>query len=186
VKIDPDTGLLSEARQLPSPNCDERPAGCELSLVVVHGISLPPGQYGGSGIDRFFTNSLDTNAHPYFAEIADLQVSSHLLIRRDGETVQYVPFHKRAWHAGASSYHGRVACNDFSIGIEMEGQDDEPYTEQQYAVLANVITVLNDSYPALSIDRLVGHSDISPQRKTDPGSAFDWLYLRRKLAALVS
>lgn len=178
MRIDPDTNLLIEARQVPSPNCDERPAECDLSLIVVHGISLPPGQYGGPEIDRFFTNTLDAAAHPYFAEIAGLRVSSHLLIRRDGEAVQYVPFGKRAWHAGASDYQGRVACNDFSIGIELEGQDDEPYTELQYEILAAVILAMVAAYPGLSIDRLVGHCDISPQRKSDPGPAFDWQRLR--------
>jgi AmpD protein len=173
---------LIGARQVPSPNCDERPEGCEISLVVVHGMSLPPGQYGGPEIDRFFTNTLDADAHPYFAQIAALRVSSHLLIRRDGELVQYVPFRKRAWHAGDSCYQGRMACNDFSIGIELEGQDDEPYSDAQYEVLADVVKVLIGTFPGLSADSLAGHCDISPQRKTDPGPAFDWARLQQQLA----
>ena len=173
---------MIDARQVPSPNCDERPEGCEISLLVVHGMSLPPGQYGGPEIDRFFTNTLDAAAHPYFAQISDLRVSSHLLIRRDGEIVQYVPFRKRAWHAGDSCYRGRMACNDFSIGIELEGQDDEPYTDVQYEVLAGVVKALIEAFPGLSANTLVGHCDISPQRKTDPGPAFDWQRLRLRLA----
>jgi AmpD protein len=182
VKIDLDRDQLMEARQVVSPNCDERPEGCEISLVVVHGISLPPGEYGGPEIDRFFTNTLDAGAHPYFAEIAGMKVSSHLLVRRDGEVVQYVPFRKRAWHAGDSCYRGRAACNDFSIGIELEGQDDEPYTDTQYEVLASVVRVLIETYPGLSANNLAGHCDIAPQRKTDPGPAFDWQRFQRQLA----
>ena len=172
---------MLDARQVPSPNCDDRPDGGEISLLVVHGISLPPGQYGGSEIDRFFTNTLDAGAHPYFKQIAGLKVSSHLLIRRDGEVVQYVPFQKRAWHAGESNYQGRVACNDFSIGIELEGLDDVPYTDVQYAVLAAVVKALVDAYPGLSANCLTGHCDIAPQRKTDPGPAFDWDRLRQQV-----
>lgn len=182
MKIDACRDCLIGVRQVPSPNCDERPEGSEISLVVVHGMSLPPGQYGGPEIDRFFTNTLDADAHPYFAQISGLRVSSHLLIRRDGELVQYVPFRKRAWHAGDSCYQGRFACNDFSIGIELEGQDDEPYSDVQYEVLADVIRVLIDAFPGLSTDSLAGHCDISPQRKTDPGPAFDWVRLQQQLA----
>ena len=177
---------MLDARQVPSPNFDERPPGCEISLVVIHGISLPPGVYGGDEIDRFFTNTLDPDAHPYFAGIAHLQVSSHLLVRRDGEVVQYVPFHKRAWHAGESEFDGRCACNDFSLGIELEGQDEEPYTAMQYESLAAVIHGLIGAFPALSAARLVGHCDIAPQRKTDPGPAIDWALLRQHLAASVA
>lgn len=182
MRIDSSRDYLLDARQVPSPNCDDRPDGCEISLLVVHGISLPPGRYGGSEIDRFFTNTLDAGAHPYFEQIADLRVSSHLLVRRDGEVVQYVPFQKRAWHAGESDYQGRAACNDFSIGIELEGLDDVPYTDVQYVVLATVVKDLTDSFPGLSANCLVGHCDIAPQRKTDPGPAFDWDRLRRQLA----
>lgn len=182
MRIDASRDCLIDARQVPSPNCDERPEGCGISLVVVHGMSLPPGQYGGPEIDHFFTNTLDAAAHPYFAEISKLRVSSHLLIRRDGEIVQYVPFRKRAWHAGDSCYRGRVACNDFSIGIELEGQDEEPYTDVQYEVLAGVLKILIDAFPELSTSTLAGHCDISPLRKTDPGPAFDWQRLRLRLA----
>jgi len=176
--IDTDRGLLELARQLPSPNCDERPQGVEPDLIVVHGISLPPGEFGGPWIDRLFTNVLPPDVHPYFAAVADLRVSSHLLIRRSGEIVQYVPFQLRAWHAGASSWAGRERCNDFSIGIELEGADHSPYESAQYAMLARVIAVLCRSYPRLTPDRVVGHSDIAPGRKSDPGPAFDWPRLR--------
>ena len=173
---------MLDARQVPSPNCDDRPPGYEIDLIVIHGISLPPGEYGGPEIDRLFTNSLDVDAHPYFSEIAHLKVSSHLLIRREGEVVQYVPFRKRAWHAGESNFEGRSACNDFSIGVELEGQDDEAYTTSQYACLADVIDALVKFFPGVSAQRLVGHCDIAPQRKTDPGPAFDWHLLQQKLA----
>ncbi|MGH6609566.1 MAG: 1,6-anhydro-N-acetylmuramyl-L-alanine amidase AmpD [Burkholderiaceae bacterium] len=179
--VDPVSGLLATARQVSSPNQDERPAGLPPELIVVHGISLPPGEFGGPWIDRLFTNSLPCDAHPYFAEIADLKVSSHLLIRRDGEIVQYVPFHLRAWHAGPSSYCGRDRCNDFSIGIELEGTDGSAYEPAQYRVLSESILALCDAYPSLSIDRVVGHSDIAPGRKTDPGLSFDWPRLRTLL-----
>ena len=147
-----------------------------MSLVVVHGISLPPGEFGGPWIDALFTNALDASAHPYFAEIAALNVSSHLLIRRDGEIVQYVPFDLRAWHAGRSHYQGRDNCNDFSIGIELEGTDDVPYGDAQYRQLADVITVINERYPA-TFGHQAGHSDIAPGRKTDPGPVFGWARL---------
>lgn len=174
VKIDSQGERLVDARQLPSPNCDERPADCEISLIVVHGISLPPGEYGGPHIDELFTNRLDPGAHPYFEKMAHLRVSSHLLVCRDGEVVQYVPFTQRAWHAGQSSYQGRSACNDFSIGIELEGQDSEAYTETQYQSLAAIVQALIGFFPGLSRECIVGHCDISPGRKTDPGPAFDW------------
>ncbi|MEY2920898.1 MAG: hypothetical protein RL261_2203 [Pseudomonadota bacterium] len=176
--IDTDRGLLELARQEPSPNCDERPHGVELDLIVVHGISLPPGEFGGPWIDQLFTNALPPDGHPYFAEVAGLRVSSHLLIRRSGEIVQYVPFQRRAWHAGVSSWAGRERCNDYSIGIELEGADHSPYESTQYAMLARVIAVLCRSYPLLTPDRVVGHSDIAPGRKSDPGPAFDWPRLR--------
>jgi AmpD protein len=181
VNIDATGNYLLDARQLVSPNCDERPPGAVIDLVVVHGISLPPGEYGGSWIDQLFTNRLDPDAHPYFAEIAHLRVSSHLLIRRDGELVQYVPFHRRAWHAGQSCYRDRQACNDFSIGIELEGQDEDPYAPVQYAQLAQVVQALMSRHPGLTVDSITGHCDISPGRKTDPGPAFDWLALRQQL-----
>lgn len=176
--VDVASGLLQQARQLASPNCDERPDESDLSLIVIHGISLPPGEYGGPWIDALFTNTLDAEAHPYFAEIHQLRVSSHLLVRRDGEVVQYVPFHRRAWHAGASSYEGRERCNDYSVGIELEGTDDSPYETIQYRRLAEIIIALEQAYPGLSRQRLTGHSDIAPGRKNDPGPAFDWQCLR--------
>ncbi|MEA2094933.1 MAG: 1,6-anhydro-N-acetylmuramyl-L-alanine amidase AmpD [Pseudomonadota bacterium] len=181
MNIDPSGEKLLEARQLPSPNCDERPDSGDISLIVIHGISLPPGQYGGCWIDDLFTNRLDPDAHPYFAAMAGLRVSSHLLIRRDGEMVQYVPFTHRAWHAGDSCHDGRNACNDFSIGIELEGQDDEPYTAVQYNRLTAIIQLLVHTFPGLSYDRITGHCDIAPGRKTDPGPAFDWQTLNEKL-----
>ena len=183
ISIDVDTGLIREARQVPSPNQDDRPTDCEPELVVIHGISLPPGEFGGSWIDQFFTNDLDPNQHPYFAEIADLKVSTHLLIRRDVELVQYVPLTKRAWHAGESDFHGRPNCNDFSIGVELEGADDVPYTEIQYSVLAATIQALRNTWPSLAAAPVVGHCDIAPQRKTDPGPSFDWSRFETLLAA---
>jgi N-acetyl-anhydromuramoyl-L-alanine amidase len=180
--IDAATGWLQPARWLPSPNCDDRPAGTEPDLIVVHGISLPPGEFGGPWIDRLFTNTLPPEAHPYFATIVDLRVSAHLLLRRDGEIVQYVPFHRRAWHAGVSSWAGRERCNDYSIGIELEGADHLPYESAQYAMLARVIALLCRAYSRISPDRVVGHSDVAPGRKSDPGLAFDWPRLRSLVA----
>lgn len=180
--IDTVTGLIATARQVPSPNCDERPADMAPELIVIHGISLPPGEFGGPWIDALFTNTLDPAAHPYFQEIHQLRVSSHLLIRRDGELVQYVPLHRRAWHAGVSSHCGRERCNDFSIGIELEGTDELPYTPVQYQMLGTVIAALRAAYPALAAGQIAGHSDIAPGRKTDPGPCFDWPRLYALLA----
>jgi len=174
LHVDAAGGLLLEARQQPSPNCDERPAEVQPDLIVIHGISLPPGEFGGPWIDALFTNTLDPAAHPYFQDIHQLRVSSHLLIRRDGELVQYVPFHRRAWHAGVSSHCGRECCNDFSIGIELEGSDDLPYEPVQYQRLGAVIAALRAAYPSLAFGQIAGHSDIAPGRKTDPGPCFDW------------
>ena len=182
MQLTEDGDWLVGVRRVLSPNCDERPGSGEISLVVVHGISLPPGEYGGPWIDDFFTNRLAVDAHPYFAEIEGLRVSSHLLIRRDGELVQYVPFTRRAWHAGKSCYRSREACNDFSIGIELEGQDDTPYESAQYRALADAILALRAFYPAIGEQDIVGHADIAPGRKTDPGPAFDWAHLRSLLA----
>jgi AmpD protein len=181
MRIDPETGLLEGARQVPSPNQDARPEGVEPELVVVHGISLPPGELGGPWIDHLFTNRLDPEAHPYFREVADLRVSAHLLIRRDGELVQYVPFHRRAWHAGVSRWREREAVNDFSVGIELEGTDERPYEEPQYRRLAEAVRALADAYPRITPDRVTAHSEIAPVRKTDPGPAFDWGRLRELL-----
>jgi len=175
-------GLLVEARQQPSPNCDERPD--DVSLLIVHGISLPPGEFGGPWIDALFTNTLNPEAHEYFAKIQHLRVSSHILIRRDGELVQYVPFDKRAWHAGESTFKERSCCNDFSIGIELEGTDDKAYTDSQYQQLAMVIAELQAIYPAISRENIVGHCDVAPGRKTDPGAAFDWSRLQQDLSTL--
>lgn len=181
MRIDPETGLLEGARHVPSPNQDARPEGAEPELVVVHGISLPPGELGGPWIDHLFTNRLDPEAHPYFREIADLRVAAHVLIRRDGELVQYVPFDRRAWHAGVSRWRGREAVNDFSVGIELEGTDDSPYEPVQYRRLAELVRALAATYPGITPDRLAGHSDVAPDRKTDPGPAFDWGRLRKLL-----
>jgi AmpD protein len=178
ARLDAGTGLLKWARQVPSPNCDDRPPGMLPDLIVVHGISLPPGEFHGPWIDLLFTNALPRDEHPYFATVADLRVSAHLLIRRTGEVVQYVPFHRRAWHAGASSWQGRERCNDFSIGIELEGTDHTPYESTQYAMLARVIAELCRAYPSLSPGRIVGHSDVAPGRKSDPGLSFEWPRLR--------
>jgi len=172
-------GYANLARQVRSPNHDARPAGTVITLIVVHGISLPPGEYGGDGIARLFTNRLDPRAHPYYAAIAGMQVSAHFLIRRDGELIQFVGCLGRAWHAGASAWQGRERCNDFSIGIELEGTDDNAYAAAQYTMLARLIRVLRRTFP---IDDIVGHADIAPGRKTDPGPAFDWARLRRLLA----
>jgi N-acetyl-anhydromuramoyl-L-alanine amidase len=168
-----DNGWLNGVRRILSPNHDERPAGTTIDLLVIHGISLPPGEFGGGWIDALFGNCLDSSAHPYFREIDGLKVSSHLLIYRTGEICQFVPFHLRAWHAGESCYEGRSCCNDFSIGIELEGCDDMPYEDKQYSALATVIKVLMSYYPEITPQRIAGHSDISPGRKTDPGESFD-------------
>jgi AmpD protein len=183
LQVDLESGLMQSTRQVASPNCDARPSGVEAELIVVHGISLPPGEFGGPWIDRLFTNSLPPDMHPYFAEIRELRVSAHMVVARDGGLTQYVRFTDRAWHAGESRYNGRVACNDFSIGVELEGVDTIAYEAAQYDTLAEVVAALCDAYPRLSPDRLVGHSDISPGRKTDPGPAFDWERAHRCIAA---
>lgn len=167
-------GWLTGAKHCPSPNYGERPLGAEVSLLVIHNISLPAGQFGGSYIRDLFCNSLDCDAHPDFADLFGLQVSAHLLISRDGELCQFVSFEHRAWHAGVSEFQGSVNCNDFSVGIELEGADDIPYTEEQYQSLACVTKILQSYYPLITSERIVGHSDIAPGRKTDPGDAFDW------------
>jgi N-acetyl-anhydromuramoyl-L-alanine amidase len=182
VIIDSATGWIDGARRVASPNCDERPRGTKLSLIVVHGISLPPGRFGNGWIDRFFCNDLPAAADPYFATICSATVSAHVLISRDGVITQYVPFTSRAWHAGQSCYRGRSACNDFSVGIELEGTDELPYAREQYVALATVIEALRRSYASLRRAEIVGHSDIAPGRKTDPGPAFDWARFRRLLA----
>ena len=175
---------LLGARFCASPNHNARPAGCTIDLVVLHNISLPPGEYGTGCVARFFQNGLDPAEHPYFATIAGLEVSAHLLIERSGAVVQFVPFDRRAWHAGQSCWQGRSNCNDFSIGIELEGTDQQPYSDAQYAVLAEVIAILQRHYPGITPERIVGHSDIAPGRKTDPGPAFDWPRLRAQLPSV--
>jgi AmpD protein len=184
LKVEPATGLLVGVRQVLSPHFDARPSNVVPELIVVHGISLPPGEFGGPWIDQLFTGNLPPDAHPYFRQVAapGRRVSAHVLIRRDGQIIQYVPFGARAWHAGQSEYRGRAACNDFSIGIELEGADDIPYTDAQYDQLARVVQALLDAYPMLSATHITGHSDIAPGRKTDPGPAFDWSRFRRLIA----
>lgn len=182
-EVDKTTGLMRGVRYAPSPHCDERPAGSAVDLLVIHGISLPPGEFGGPWIEQLFLGTLPVDAHPYFAGIAALKVAAHLFIRRDGELLQFVPFHKRAWHAGASSFRGRNACNDFSIGVELEGADDVAYAPAQYQRLAAVTTELMRAFPGITPSRIVGHSDVAPGRKTDPGPAFDWARYRDILAS---
>jgi AmpD protein len=181
--VSPGAGLLRPAMQCPSPNQDERPPGALPELIIIHGISLPPGEYGGPHIESLFTNCLDWQSHPYFQEIEGMQVSAHLLIRRTGEVIQFVPFKRRAWHAGESSFMGRSCCNDFSIGIELEGTDDTPYADEQYDRLTAVVLAIIDAYPRISTRRIAGHCDVAPGRKTDPGPAFDWLRLYDGLGA---
>ncbi len=167
-------GWLVTARRVPSPNRSPRPGNGEVSLLVVHNISLPPGCFGGGYVEQLFCNRLNPDEHPYFAEIASLEVSAHLFIERQGQVTQFVPFTERAWHAGHSSFAGRDNCNDYSIGIELEGTDDTAYTEAQYQALAAVTRHLMTVYPGLNRARLVGHCDVAPGRKTDPGASFDW------------
>jgi len=178
MKIDPD-GLLPQARYIASPNCDERPPGEAITLLVLHSISLPPGQYGGDAIERLFTNRLDPAAHPYFRDIAALKLSSHFLVRRDGELLQFVPVQRRAWHAGASCWRGRSRCNDFSIGVELEGVEESAFEAAQYERLAPLVRALR---VALPLNDIAAHSDVAPDRKTDPGAHFDWARLLADLA----
>lgn len=166
-----DSGWLPGARRIPSPNCDERPAGEVVRLVVIHAISLPPGEFGGPGIIDLFTNDLDPAAHPYYSGIQALRVSSHFLVRRDGELIQFASCARRAWHAGVSSWMGSMGCNDFSIGIELEGCDQLAFEDAQYLALNRLLVELRRRYP---IEAMAGHSDIAPGRKTDPGPCFDW------------
>jgi N-acetyl-anhydromuramoyl-L-alanine amidase len=164
-------GRVDAARYVASPNCDERPEGVSITLLVIHNISLPPGEFGGDAVERLFTNELDPAAHHYYRKLEGVRVSAHFLIRRTGELVQFVPCPKRAWHAGESVWRGRERCNDFSIGIELEGADEVPYAESQYRQLALLARALRSAYP---ISDIAGHSDIAPARKTDPGPGFDW------------
>lgn len=178
-----ESGILQSSILRLSPNCDDRPDAEDICGIVLHNISLPPGEFGGRYIDDLFLNQLNPEAHPYFQQIADLHVSSHLLIRRDGEVVQFVPFHKRAWHAGESQWQGRTRCNDFTIGIELEGDDENPFTDRQYQQLTQCVHALALHYPGLSLDRITGHEHIAPGRKTDPGPFFDWTRLQDMLAS---
>lgn len=164
-------GVAPEAHQIASPNCDERPGGCVIDLIVIHNISLPPGEFGGDGVIELFTNRLNPEAHPYYREIHHLKVSAHFFIRRNGELIQFVPCDKRAWHAGVSQWQGRERCNDFSIGIELEGDDETIFEEAQYATLNALLAALREVYPVAAV---TGHSDVAPGRKTDPGPCFDW------------
>ena len=177
-------GWLAGARPQPTDNADQRPQGEPISLLVLHNISLPPGEFGGESIEAFFCNRLDCSSHPWFERLRDLRVSAHLLIRRDGEVVQFVPFQDRAWHAGRSTFEGKPECNDYSIGIELEGTDDEPYTTEQYRCLIEVTRSLMTAYPLITPDRIVGHEHVAPERKTDPGAAFDWAYFLDHLTVM--
>ena len=172
--------FLEKAKICLSPNSSDRKSN-EVSLLVIHNISLPPGNYGGDHIEKFFTNQLDHQEHPYFQDIVDLKVSSHLLIKRDGSITQFVPFNKKAWHAGISIFRGREDCNEFSIGIELEGTDESKYEKEQYESLISVTKELMSFFPDIKKDTIVGHSDIAPDRKTDPGKSFDWNYFRSNL-----
>lgn len=176
------SGWLQDARRILSPNWDSRPTGVSVNLLVVHCISLPPGRFGGPWIELLFQNRLNPEAHPYFSRIADLRVSSHLLIRRDGELIQFVSLEHRAWHAGVSCFQGRERCNDFSVGVELEGADDTPYEAAQYQVMASTTREIRERYPDITLERIVGHSDIAPGRKTDPGPAFDWKRFRKLIS----
>jgi len=181
MKVDTGTHLLSGVRQVLSPYFNSRPPQVLPELLVIHGISLPPGEFGGPWIDLLFTGSLPWGEHPYFRQIEGLKASAHVVIRRDGRLTQYVPFSERAWHAGVSEYRTRGNCNDFSIGIELEGADETPYTDAQYEALTGLVVVLLEAYPSLSPEHIAGHSDVAPGRKTDPGPAFDWVRLRTAL-----
>jgi N-acetyl-anhydromuramoyl-L-alanine amidase len=186
LTVDIGSGFLTGAARIDSPNQDQRPPGAALDLIVIHGISLPPGEYGGAWVEALFTNTLPPERHPYFRSIDGLRVSAHLYIRRDGQIVQFVPFHARAWHAGASVWQHRLACNDYSVGIELEGCDEEPYESAQYGALLAVIDALERAYSSLRGAPIVGHSDIAPGRKTDPGPHFDWERLRLRRLGLAT
>lgn len=181
MQVNPVTGWLSNVEHRPSAHFSARPAGVDISLLVIHNISLPPGQFGTGHIQQFFLGSLDVNAHPYFDQIADLRVSAHFLIERDGKITQFVSCLDRAWHAGKSCFAGRDNCNDFSVGVELEGTDDQSYTQQQYVSLIAVTQALRAAFPSIAPERITGHEHIAPGRKTDPGPYFDWAYYRTQL-----
>lgn len=178
MHLDLETGIVDAARFECSPNCDLRPGGAVVDTLVIHSISLPPGQYEGCFVEDFFCNRLDPAGHDYFAAIQGLEVSAHFFIRRDGELLQFVPTHQRAWHAGRSNLYGRERVNDFSLGIELEGSDDQPFADVQYEVLAELTRCLMRAYPQINAKHIVGHEHIAPGRKTDPGPAFDWARYR--------
>lgn len=173
--------ILTQAEYYPTTHCDDRPDGCLVSLLVIHNISLPPNEFGNDYIKYFFTGQLDPSIHPYFQQIYQMRVSAHCLIKRTGEIIQFVPFDKRAWHAGVSSFQGINRCNDYSIGIELEGADHIPYTEQQYDTLLDVTRCIMQHYPQISLGRIVGHNDIAPGRKSDPGVSFNWAKYRQNI-----
>jgi AmpD protein len=183
MTLDPLSGRVDGVRYVPSPNFDDRPPGMIPEVMVIHAISLPPGEFGGPGIEQLFCNCLDPAGHPYYAEISGLEVSAHFLVCRSGEIVQFVPVHKRAWHAGKSWIEGRERVNDFSIGIELEGADDQPFEAVQYRSLEALSRLLMQAFPAITPDRIYGHSDIAPGRKTDPGPYFEWARYRTALAS---
>lgn len=183
MKLAPNLHVLDGVRFVESPNHSERPQTCNIDLLVIHNISLPPGEFGTGCVEELFCNQLDCSAHPYFEQLRELQVSAHLLIDRAGAITQFVPFDRKAWHAGVSSFRGRENCNEFSIGIELEGTDTTEFTEQQYDALIAVSRLLMEAYPELTVDRIVGHSDIAPDRKTDPGPCFDWALYRSGLTS---
>jgi AmpD protein len=174
MEVNPESGVLRGVRFVRSPNCDARPAGTAIEVLIIHAISLPPRHFGGGAIEQLFCNKLDPNEHPYYQQICDLKVSAHLLIRRDGEIIQFVPFHLRAWHAGKSFCEGRERVNDFSVGIEIEGSDEDPFEPLQYATLQEVTRAMMRAYPRITGKRIYGHSDVAPGRKIDPGPHFDW------------
>ena len=177
------TGRVTGATWVPSPNFDHRPVGARVNALVIHGISLPPGEYGGGEIEGFFCNRLDHDAHPYFDRIRGMRVSAHFLIKRDGQLLQFVSTLERAWHAGRSALEGVSGVNDFSIGVELEGTDEDEYTDAQYRDLARLARTLLEAYPEIDSGRIVGHCDVAPDRKTDPGPHFDWPRLRRDIGA---
>jgi len=184
MQVNRSTGRLEGVTYLASPNCNARPAGCQPELVIIHGISVPAGHFGGGHVSQLFTNQLNTDSDPRFAELAGLRVSAHLFIHRDGDLTQFVPFSERAWHAGESCFQQRRNCNDFSVGIELEGTDETHYAGLQYDVLERVLRALREAYPQIANDRVVGHCHVAPDRKTDPGPGFDWARLQRRLGIL--
>lgn len=172
---------VPHVKRVCSPNANDRPENADISLLVIHNISLPPGEFGGRYVEDFFCNQLKCDEHPYFESIQMLEVSAHIFIKRNGEIIQFVPFNKRAWHAGVSMFAGRDNCNDYSIGIELEGTDDMAYEPVQYEQLIKITKIIMNAFPLITLDRIVGHSDIAPQRKTDPGLSFDWCFYRQQL-----